>query len=71
MKSWKDMFPNGRILFYEGNDPKGFAKEMLTKHGFDPSKDNTHWNAEHGYSFLCPAGLIDTVYGNDEYPLGS
>lgn len=81
MKKWSEMFPDGRWVFYEGDDPDGFADEMVAKFGFDPRKDNPSWGAEHGeledegkftsYQFLCPGRCIDQVYGSDEYPLGS
>ncbi len=68
--SWSELFPEGRHIFYEGNNPKAFAKEMKEKFGFDPSQNNDSWNRKHGYLFLCPADL-DAVYGNGRYPLGS
>lgn len=37
MCKWQEMFPEGRVLFYEGDDPEGFVKEMKEKFNFDPS----------------------------------
>lgn len=71
MKTWREIYPHGRHVFYEGDDPAGFAKEMLEKFGFDPSKDNDHWNEESGYGFFVPGEHINEVYGVAEYPLGS
>lgn len=69
--TWSELFPEGRHIFYEGDDPKAFAKEMQEKFGFDPSKDNDDWTEERGYCFLCSADCLDEVYGNDRYRLGS
>jgi hypothetical protein len=69
--TWSELFPDGRQIFYEGENPKAFVKEMKRKFGFDPSKNNPRWNEEYGYSFLCPAQHLDEIYGNDKYPMGS
>lgn len=67
---WADMFPNGRLLFYEGDTPKEFALEMLKKFKFDPREKNKCWNEKCGFSFHCPASAINSIY-NGQYPLGS
>ena len=69
--NWSEMFPDGRTIFYEGNNPKAFVKEIKAKFAFDPSKDNDCWNKRDGYSFLCPAHCLDEIYGNSKYPMGS
>ena len=33
--TWQDLFPDGRRLFYEGDDPEGFRQEILDEFGFD------------------------------------
>lgn len=68
---WDDLFPDGRVVFYEGKDPKGFAAEMKAKFGFDLSENNPHWSKYYGYSFHCPGRCINQVYGSSKYPLGS
>lgn len=74
MQSWAKLFPEGRTIYYEGNDPKGFIKEIKAKFGFDPSKDNSHWGEKHdgwiSYSFHCPVEHLDEIYGG-QYPMGS
>lgn len=70
MKKWSEMFPNGRHIYYEGDDPEGFIKEMKNKFKFDPSEDNDRWNVDSGYNFYCPSDLLDKIY-NGTYPLGS
>lgn len=70
--SWVEMFPNGRDLYYEGDDPEAFAKEMQEKYGFDPSLNNPSWSEYYGYSFHCPASALNEVYSDySPYPLGS
>lgn len=71
MGQWSEMFPDGRCLFYEGETPEVFAREMLARFNFDPRKNNTSWNEDCGYFFLCPASCLDEIYGNGRYPLGS
>ena len=68
---WSEMFPNGRWIFYEGDDPKGFVREIKEKFGFNPSKGNPHWNKHGGYQFLCPAEHLDAIYDSRKYPMGS
>ena len=71
MRKWSELFPDGRWLFYEGDDPEGFANEMVTKFQFDPRKGNDSWSAARGYGFMLPGRCMDEVYGRDKYPLGS
>ena len=75
---WNALFPEGRHIFYEGNDPKGFAKEIKKRFGFDVTKDPS-WGIRipggkgldpfNSYAFDCPPGILDAVY--TEYPMGS
>lgn len=75
--TWAELFPNGRDIFYEGDDPDGFAEEIAVKYGFDPRTDRRWWDVIDGeepfvaYQFHCPAHLLDAIYGNSAYPLGS
>lgn len=39
MRPWTDYYPNGRYVYYEGDDPHTFVREMKTKFNFDPSKE--------------------------------
>lgn len=71
MRKWSELFPRGRIIFYEGDNPKQFAADILARFGFDPSKDNPHWNTRCGFSFDCPAEHLDAIYGTGQYPMGS
>ena len=38
-KTWAELFPNGRGICYEGDDPEGFIAEIKAEFGFDPSAD--------------------------------
>lgn len=78
--TWAELFPNGREIFYEGDDPDGFAVEIAAKYGFDPRTDQRWWEVIEGdaesepfvvYGFHCPAVLLDVIYANPKYPLGS
>lgn len=35
--SWRELFPDGRYIYYEGDDPEGFIEEVKTRFGFDPT----------------------------------
>jgi hypothetical protein len=65
---WADLFPEGRGIYYEGDDPEGFVAEIKTKYNFDPSADDG-WSTS--YRFFCPAHLLDSIYGDGNYPMGS
>ena len=67
-KSWAEMFPNGRHIFYEGDDAEGFARQIKTEFGFDPSQD-PKWSDGHGFD--CPPEHLDAIYGARRFPLGS
>ena len=75
MRPWTDYYPNGRYVFYEGDDPHSFVREMKNKYNFDPSKEgrknNFRWNDECGWCFLLPGYCINEVYDRTKYPLGS
>src|SRR3954465_4102833 len=72
LPAWSELCPNGRHIFYEGDDPQGFVAEIKERFGFDPSRD-PRW-AEPipmsdigpgfiSYAFHCPARLLDELYG--------
>jgi hypothetical protein len=81
MKTWSEMFPEGRDIFYEGDDPEGFADAMRDQFRFDPS-EHPNWEKWIEYSpsgpdgfwsfgFRCPAEHLDEVYGSGRWQLGS
>jgi hypothetical protein len=64
----------GRHIFYEGGDPDGFAQQIQTEFGFDLTKDPRWGCWDPGfttYSFDCPPGLLDEIYGSGRFPMGS
>lgn len=77
---WSEMYPDGREVFYEGDDPAGFVATVRDRFGFDPAAD-PRWNvtipgdatvpAFQSYAFHCPVQHLDALYGTGEYPLGS
>jgi hypothetical protein len=81
---WAELFPEGRVVCYEGDDPVGFAAEIHDRFGFDPSADPA-WDSPYtvgdpGWGrdpfgrtnwFHCPAELLDDIYGTGDYPMGS
>jgi hypothetical protein len=62
------MYPHGRHIFYEGDDPERFAAEIVAEFGFDPSRDPDWGN---GCMFHCPAEHLDTIYSSHRWPTGS
>jgi hypothetical protein len=81
---WRELFPGGRCIFYEGADPDGFAREVRAEFGFDPAAD-PRWGRAlmHGpdgeelpdplgrpYGFHCPPQHLDAIYSG-RFPMGS
>jgi hypothetical protein len=66
----RDLYPDGRVLFYEGDDPAGFIAEMKEQFGLDVC-----------CSLFVPAEHIDaiesgrwgpsTMASGRRWPLGS
>jgi hypothetical protein len=75
---WSEMFPDGRTIFYEGDDPHGFARTIRQEYGFDPSLDDG-WGVPLDvdgrrhimFQFFCPPEHLDAIYGSSRFPLGS
>ena len=65
---WRELFPDGRNIFYEGGDPAGFAREIKVEFGFDPA-DDPRWHDDR--QFHCPAEHLDAICGSDRFPMGS
>jgi hypothetical protein len=72
--TWDELFPDGRIVFYEGDDPDRFAFEMRLR-GIDVRKppanlvDRVHW--DEGRSFYIPPGRMEEIYGSGRWSIGS
>ena len=74
--SWDELCPDGAVRFYEGDDPDGFAAEILELFGIDvrapePGDDGRPMRWESDREFFVPAGLVESVYGSDRWTLGS
>ena len=67
---WSELMPYGRDLYYEGKNPTAFAKEMKEKYNLNVYTSG-HYNRANGFRFYCPARLLDEIYDNRKYPLGS
>ncbi len=37
--TWRELYPEGRALVYEGNSPEEFRAEIKAEFGFDPADD--------------------------------
>jgi len=77
-RTWSGLFPEGRDIFYEGEDPTGFVSQIRTEFGFSPALDSGWGVKIHtddfcftSYSFRCPTEHLDAIYGNDRFPMGS
>lgn len=70
LRSWADIFPLGRDLFYEGDDPEGFAAQIRSEVGLDVSAGRG-WAHARGWRFHCPPEFLDVIYGSERFPLGS
>lgn len=73
--SWTELFPEGRYIYYEGDEPVEFILEMNQKFGLDMQKLSPEWHADYlefgSFGFFCPPEHLDAIYGNDIYPMGS
>jgi len=66
-----ELFPDGRHVWYEGDDPEGFVAQVRERFGIeltlkeDPS----------GFAFFCPPGYVEAIVysGTDqnEWPCGT
>jgi hypothetical protein len=62
-----ELFPEGRNVWYEGDDPEGFLAAVRERWGLeltlkqDPS----------GYAFFCPPGYVDAIVYESEWPMGT
>jgi hypothetical protein len=78
--SWRELRPEGREIYYEGDEPEKFVEEIKAEFGFDPSayefwgewcEGDDDCPGFHSYPFHCPPGILDAVYGSSRWRLGS
>jgi hypothetical protein len=75
LRSWSELFPDGRIIYYEGECPDEFAAEIKHEFKLDVTKDEL-WDdllrdGSKRRAFHCPSELLDEIYGSGKYCLGS
>jgi hypothetical protein len=78
LPAWSDLFPEGRHIFYEGDDPAAFVRQIRAEFGFSPASD-PRWGEQidgdgmnfTSYSFHCPAEHLDAIYGTSRFAMGS
>jgi len=78
--AWAEGYwPDGRHIYYEGDEPEAFAATIKDEFGLDLTSDPA-WgqvidDSEGGsfvsYGFDCPAGLLGDIYYSDRWPTGS
>lgn len=68
LATWSELFPHGRDIFYEGDDPAAFARQIEARFGFNPAADLA-WGVS--CRFFCPSEHLDAIYGDETLPLGS
>jgi hypothetical protein len=77
-----EMFPDGRMLFYEGDDPDGFRAEIIAECGFDPADrpgyfswpdgDWTPLDWDQHRAFSCPPEHLEAIDGRHRrWPIGT
>ena len=78
--NWAKLFPEGRDLYYEGENPEEFAEAIREEFGLDPSADLLWGKRIEGgdgqagsttYGFHCPAEKLDGIYdmhGSRRFP---
>ena len=82
--TWRELSPNGRCIFYEGDDPDTFVEQVKAEFGFDPTTLLCSWGCwthrgqppiemwSHGRrGFHCPPEHLDAIYGSGRWRMGS
>jgi hypothetical protein len=67
----QELWPEGRHIFYEGDDPDGFAAEIKKEFGFDPRESNDGWCEARGFEFFCPPEHLDAIDRSGRWLLGT
>jgi len=63
-----ELYPDGRLVSYEGGDPDTFRDQARTRRlGLDPA-DDARWHPAR--QFWCPARVLDVLSGDfGQWPL--
>jgi hypothetical protein len=62
-----ELFPEGRQVWYEGDDPRGFL--VAIKERFDLELELKE--DQSGFAFFCPPGYVDAIVYTNEWPIGT
>jgi hypothetical protein len=62
---WAELYPEGRVLYFEGEDLFGFIQQVKEKFGLDLSRSP---NAS--FQFRCPPEHLQEML-NGDYPVGT
>jgi hypothetical protein len=72
LSTWRELFPEGRHIFYEGDDPGGCRNAIIAEFGFDPALISGVYDPGWPDSgFFCPPEHLDAIYGGGRWPMGS
>lgn len=50
-----EIFPEGRFIYFEGEDPAAFQAALIRDYGFDPGPSSDE-------GFWCPPKIYDAIY---------
>jgi hypothetical protein len=75
----EDFFPEGRHIYYEGNEPEVFAVNVKDEFGLDVTLDpgwaqvidDDEGGSFRSYRFHCPVELLGKIYYGSRWPMGS
>jgi hypothetical protein len=80
MIAWaEDYWPDGRHIYYEGDEPEAFAATLKDAFGLDVTSDpawgevidDSEGDSFVSYGFDCPSRLLGDIYYSDRWPIGS
>lgn len=75
----EDYWPDGRHVYYEGDEPEAFAATVKDEFDLDLTNDHA-WgevidegggNSFVSYGFHCPTELLGDIYYSNRWPIGS
>jgi hypothetical protein len=58
-----ELYPDGELVSYQGNDPQAFCQQTRTRLGLDPADDDRR---ELARQFWCPPRVLDVVLADYE-----
>lgn len=75
----EDYWPDGRHIYYEGNEPEVFAATIKDEFGLDVASDpswaevidDDEGGSFKSYGFHCPVEHLGNIYYSNRWPMGS